>query len=99
MKYFVARLKCKGNPFFHLHGNTEHFHIVNSQVYANNNKKRNVLCLSMATGYENAPQNNTVRTFSILLCRNDVTVQNLGVTIMYYSLTFTIKLYVTVSLT
>ena len=51
----------------------------------------------MATVYTNAPRM-YVRTLSILFCRNDVTVQNLGVTIIYYSLTFTIKLYVTVSL-
>ena len=47
-----------------------------TSTHTKKQQKGNVLCLSMATGYANAPQNNTLRTLSTLLCRSDVTVLN-----------------------
>jgi len=48
-EYTIASEQRKGNPFFHFCGNTEHFYIVNSYIYADNNKKKMYCCVSMAT--------------------------------------------------
>jgi hypothetical protein len=38
-KYSVGWRKFKETPLLHCHGNTEHLFIVDSYIYANNNKK------------------------------------------------------------
>jgi len=48
-KYAKASEQRKGKPFFHFCGNTEHFYIVNSYIYTDNNKKETYCCVSMAT--------------------------------------------------
>jgi hypothetical protein len=67
MKYIVTKQQCRGNPLLQFPGDTEHCYIVDSYIYANNNKKGTYFCIDMATGYANMPQCNFMCTLSILL--------------------------------
>jgi len=59
MKYSISCEPRKANPFLHFCGNSEHFYVVNSYIYADSNKKGNVLLRFHGnSGYVNAPQCN-----------------------------------------
>jgi len=48
-KYFVTQKECKGNPKLHFHVKAKHFCIIDSYMYANNNKIGSYCCVYMAT--------------------------------------------------
>ena len=59
-KHFVARQHSTGTPLFHFHCNTEHFYIVDSYIYAKNNKKGGYCYVSTAKNVTRTRHNVTL---------------------------------------
>ena len=58
MKYFLLLDdSAGGNPILYFCGNTEHFCIVDSHIYAWNNKNWTFCCVSITAVYKQTHQN------------------------------------------
>ena len=66
----TAVQKC---PLSQFHGNSEHFYIVDSYIYAISNKKGTHLRFHCNSGYANAPHSNVVGALSRIWCENSET--------------------------
>ena len=66
--------QCKESLILHVHGNTEHFYVVESYIYANNNIMGRYCCFHSNNAYPNAPQCNVyyiICLMSVFVCKRE----------------------------